>query len=49
VALFDHTPTATDEEVTPALSGHLCRGGTHVEIMRAAARARVLIAQGGAA
>lgn len=49
VALFDHKPTATDEEVTQALSGHLCRCGTHVEIMRAAARARVLIAQGGAA
>lgn len=49
VALFDHKPTATDDEVTQALAGHLCRCGTHVEIMRAAARARVLIAQGGAA
>ena len=47
VALFDTHPTANDEEVKQALSGNLCRCGTHVEIMRAAARARELIAQGG--
>ena len=47
VALFDAHPTANDEEVKLALSGNLCRCGTHVEIMRAAARARELIAQGG--
>ncbi|QIL71850.1 (2Fe-2S)-binding protein [Diaphorobacter sp. HDW4B] len=47
VALFDAHPTANDDEVKLALSGNLCRCGTHVEIMRAAARARELIAQGG--
>ena len=47
VALFDTHPTANDEQVKQALSGNLCRCGTHVEIMRAAARARELIAQGG--
>ena len=47
VALFDKQPTANDEQVKVALSGNLCRCGTHVEIMRAAARARELIAQGG--
>ena len=47
VALFDKLPTANDDQVKEALSGNLCRCGTHVEIMRAAARARELIAQGG--
>ncbi|MBF5003134.1 (2Fe-2S)-binding protein [Diaphorobacter caeni] len=47
VALFDKQPTANDDQVKQALSGNLCRCGTHVEIMRAAARARELIAQGG--
>ena len=46
VALFDTHPTANDEQVKQALSGNLCRCGTHVEIMRAAARARELIAKG---
>lgn len=46
VALFNQQPKATDDEVKHALSGHLCRCGTHVEIMQAAARARELIAQG---
>ena len=46
VALFNQKPQATDDEVKHALSGHLCRCGTHVEIMQAAARARELIAQG---
>ena len=46
VALFDQLPTASDEQVKKALAGNLCRCGTHVEIMRAAARARELIAQG---
>ncbi|MPN26256.1 Nicotinate dehydrogenase subunit A [bioreactor metagenome] len=45
VALFDKLPTASDELVKKALAGHLCRCGTHVEIMRAAGRARELIAQ----
>lgn len=46
VALFNQQPKATDAEIKQALSGHLCRCGTHVEIMQAAARARELIAQG---
>ncbi|MEG0677884.1 MAG: 2Fe-2S iron-sulfur cluster-binding protein, partial [Comamonas sp.] len=46
VALFNQKPQATDDEIKHALSGHLCRCGTHVEIMQAAARARELIAQG---
>lgn len=49
VGLFDHKPQASDDEVKQALSGHLCRCGTHVEIMQAAARARELIAQGRSA
>ena len=46
VGLFNQKPQATDDEVKHALSGHLCRCGTHVEIMQAAGRARELIAQG---
>lgn len=46
VGLFNQKPQATDDEIKHALSGHLCRCGTHVEIMQAAARARELIAQG---
>lgn len=49
VALFNQKPKATNEEIKHALSGHLCRCGTHVEIMQAAARARELIAQGHSA
>ncbi|WP_417284832.1 (2Fe-2S)-binding protein [Comamonas sp.] len=49
VALFNQKPQASDDEVKNALSGHLCRCGTHVEIMQAAARARELIAQGRSA
>lgn len=49
VALFNQKPQASDDEVKHALSGHLCRCGTHVEIMQAAARARELIAQGRSA
>lgn len=46
VALFNQKPQATDAEIKHALSGHLCRCGTHVEILQAAALARELIAQG---
>ncbi len=48
-ALFLERPTASDEDIRVALSGQLCRCGTHVEILRAAARARELIAQGHSA
>jgi len=46
VGLFNQKPQASDDEIKQALSGHLCRCGTHVEIMQAAARARELIAKG---
>ena len=49
VGLFNQKPQASDDEIKQALSGHLCRCGTHVEIMQAAARARELIAQGRSA
>ena len=48
-ALFLERPTASDEDIRVALSGQLCRCGTHVEILRAAARARELIAPGHSA
>lgn len=46
VGLFNQKPQASDDEIKQALSGHLCRCGTHVEIMQAAARVRELIAKG---
>jgi nicotinate dehydrogenase subunit A len=46
VALFDKRPQASDEEIKKQLAHHLCRCGTHLEILDAAARARDLIAQG---
>ncbi|WP_137892887.1 (2Fe-2S)-binding protein [Ramlibacter sp. 2FC] len=39
VALLAHTPRPTDQQVRQALSGNLCRCGTHVEIVRAVLRA----------
>jgi nicotinate dehydrogenase subunit A len=35
VALLKHNPTPTDDDIANALSGNLCRCGTHVEIMHA--------------
>lgn len=46
VALFDKRPQASDDEIKKQLAHHLCRCGTHLEILDAAARARDLIAQG---
>jgi len=46
VALFDKRPQASDDEIKLQLAHHLCRCGTHLEILDAAARARDLIAQG---
>jgi nicotinate dehydrogenase subunit A len=34
-ALLDRTPRPTEADVNAALSGHLCRCGTHVRIVRA--------------
>lgn len=47
VALFDKRPQASDDEIKKQLAHHLCRCGTHIEILAAAARARDLLAQGG--
>lgn len=44
VALLAHTPRPTEREVRQALSGNLCRCGTHVEIIAAALRAAELLA-----
>jgi len=38
-ALLDRNPRPTREEICQALAGNLCRCGTHVEILRAVARA----------
>jgi len=46
VALFDKRPQASDDEIKKQLAHHLCRCGTHLEILDAAARARDLIAKG---
>lgn len=46
VALFDKRPQASDEEIKKQLAYHLCRCGTHLEILDAARKARDLIAQG---
>lgn len=44
VALLAHTPHPTGEQVRDALSGNLCRCGTHVEIVEAVLRAAELMA-----
>ena len=38
-ALLDDTPHPTDEEIVSALSGNLCRCGSHVKILEAVRRA----------
>jgi nicotinate dehydrogenase subunit A len=38
-ALFDHTPHPTEAQVREALSGNLCRCGTHSRIVRAVLKA----------
>ncbi len=35
VALLEHNSTPTDHDIASALSGNLCRCGTHVEIVQA--------------
>lgn len=45
VALLAHTPHPTELQVRQALSGNLCRCGTHVEIINAALRAAELSAE----
>lgn len=47
-ALLDRNSTPTIDEVRRALSGNLCRCGTHVEILRAVMRAARLLSSPGA-
>ena len=44
VDLLRRCAQPTDEQVREALAHHLCRCGTHVEILRAVQRAVVLMA-----
>ncbi len=44
-SLLRHTPHPTEAQVRQALSGNLCRCGTHVEIVRAALKAAELLAR----
>jgi nicotinate dehydrogenase subunit A len=43
VALLKRCPDPTDSQIRQALSGNLCRCGTHVEIMAAVKRAARLM------
>ncbi|EKT62499.1 (2Fe-2S)-binding protein [Providencia burhodogranariea] len=47
VALFKRNPNASEEEIKKELAFNLCRCGTHVEILQAAQKAKIIIAQGG--
>ncbi|MBB1582950.1 (2Fe-2S)-binding protein [Serratia sp. OS31] len=45
VALFERNPQADEQEIKNELAYNLCRCGTHIEILRAAAKARQLLAE----
>ncbi|MEO8279789.1 MAG: (2Fe-2S)-binding protein [Ideonella sp.] len=45
VALLSENPQPTEDQVRRALSGNLCRCGTHVEIIQAVLRAAFLMAE----
>lgn len=47
VALFERNPQADEQEIKNELAYNLCRCGTHIEILRAAAKARQLLAERG--
>ncbi|KJM59629.1 (2Fe-2S)-binding protein [Pluralibacter gergoviae] len=49
VALFRRSPQASEEDIKKALAFNLCRCGTHVEILRAAQKAKAILAAGGEA
>lgn len=49
VALFERNPQADEQEIKNELAYNLCRCGTHIEILRAAAKARQLLAERGPA
>jgi len=43
VALLERCPQPTEAQIRAALSGNLCRCGTHIEIMAAVHRAATLL------
>ncbi|MDW5498280.1 (2Fe-2S)-binding protein [Pseudomonas lundensis] len=45
VALFERNPQANEQQIKNELAYNLCRCGTHIEILRAAAKARQLLAE----
>jgi nicotinate dehydrogenase subunit A len=45
VALLEREPQPNEQQITDALSGNICRCGTHVEIMAAARQSVKLLAQ----
>lgn len=47
VALLRKNPVASEVEIKDALAFNLCRCGTHLEILKAAERAKQIIAQEG--
>ena len=49
VALFERHPQAAEQQIKNELAYNLCRCGTHIEILRAAAKARQLLAERGQA
>ncbi|MDN5681943.1 MAG: (2Fe-2S)-binding protein [Ewingella sp.] len=49
VALFERNPQASEDQIKNELAYNLCRCGTHIEILRAAEKARQLIAERGQA
>ncbi|MGM1345918.1 (2Fe-2S)-binding protein [Serratia liquefaciens] len=49
VALFERNPQADEQEIKNELAYNLCRCGTHIEILRAATKARQLLAERGQA
>jgi nicotinate dehydrogenase subunit A len=48
VALLERHPQPTDDQIKAALSGNLCRCGTHVEIIAAVHQAAALLSQNAA-
>lgn len=47
VALFERNPHASEDQIKSELAYNLCRCGTHLEILRAAEKARELLAERG--
>ena len=49
VALFKRNPQASEDDIKKELAFNLCRCGTHVEILRAAQKAKAILDAGGEA